>query len=150
MWVSPPASIVSVWPSWVGWRPTIFSVSPLIPSEIKRSPRSVAISATRVEAGSSIHTTAAPSGSITSLERREEFGGGLGEGAARFGIGDMNRAFDERLGPGEHRDRAGGDRVGNIILAVRHGAAKGAEHGSGRDFAAVDREAGDARIHPVL
>jgi len=83
-------------------------------------------------------------------KRREEFGGGLGEGAAGFGVGDMDGALDHRLGTGEDRDRAGSDRVGDIILAIDLGAAEGAEDGAGRNLAAVDRKAGYARIRAAL
>ena len=66
----------------------------------------------------------------------------LREGAARFGIGDMDRALDLRFGPGDHRHRSRLDRGGNEILSIHARALKRAENGAGRDLAVVDGEAG--------
>ena len=68
-----------------------------------------------------------------------------GEFAARLVGGDVDRAFDLRLGPRRPPRPRRRDRVGDEILAVEARAAEGAEHGARRDLAVVDGEAGDGR-----
>ena len=48
----------------------------------------------------------------------EKARGDMREGAARIGVGDMDRALDPRLGPRDDGDGARLDRGGDKILAV--------------------------------
>src|SRR3546814_17797863 len=73
-------------------------------------------------------------------EAGKEACGDTGEGAARIGVGDMDRTRHLRLGPRDDRDRPCPDRRRNEILAVEALADAGAENRSGRDLALVDRK----------
>src|SRR5687767_1648253 len=65
----------------------------------------------------------------------------LGEAAARDRVREVRHLVDLRLGPGDDRDRPSVDRLGDEILAVKNGAAEGAEDASTRDLAMVERKA---------
>ncbi len=73
--------------------------------------------------------------------RCEEPGGEPGEGAARFGIGDMHRAIHSRFAPRNDGNRASGNGGGDEVLAVDRRALERTEHGSRRNLAVIDGEA---------
>ena len=69
-----------------------------------------------------------------------------GKGAARVIRDNVKRARNVRLGPRDHRNRAGCNRCWNKVLAVDDRADKRAEHRSRRDFTVIDRETGDVGV----
>ena len=79
-------------------------------------------------------------------EWREIARGQLREQAAGIGVGDMHRALDLRLRPGDDRDRTRLHRIGNKILTIDAQALKGTEDGARRDLAIVDGKTRHGRV----
>jgi len=68
----------------------------------------------------------------------KEARGDAGEGAARVGVGDMDRARDLRLRPRDDGDGARRDGGGDKVLAIDARAGKSAEDRARRDLAMID------------